>query len=263
MNIIDSTPEFVASVYQKLERNLEVVRSRLNRPLTLAEKVMLGHLDDPAGAELTPGESYIMLNPDRVAHQDVTGQMAILQFMQSGREKVAVPTTIHCDHLARSHHNGISRTHLSDGNVNLLAITDYPRILGPHAHECSNGLGCLPLSPSLQETSQQDESSNDGCRVKIYLGFHILSGEEVWKQGHHSTVEIGHAGTHCNEAVHIRCSLFGRTPCTAVEPCPSPELHWRGHHPQHVPILEGTGHPWEPFPEATQEDDCAQDSSNS
>ena len=92
---VDSTPQFVEEAYKKMERNLEVVRSRYNRPLTLAEKLLLGHLDDATGAELDPGESYINLNPDRVAHQDVTGQMAILQFMQSGRNEVAVPTTVH------------------------------------------------------------------------------------------------------------------------------------------------------------------------
>ena len=102
MNVIDSTPEFVSSAYAKMEHNLEIVRSRLNRPLTLAEKVLLGHLDDPAGSELNPGDSYIMLSPDRVAHQDVTGQMAILQFMQSGRDRTAVPTTVHCDHLIQA-----------------------------------------------------------------------------------------------------------------------------------------------------------------
>ena len=99
---VDSTPQFVEEAYKKMERNLEVVRSRYNRPLTLAEKLLLGHLDDATGAELDPGESYINLNPDRVAHQDVTGQMAILQFMQSGRNEVAVPTTVHCDHLIQA-----------------------------------------------------------------------------------------------------------------------------------------------------------------
>ena len=99
---VDSTPQFVEEAYKKIEKNLEVVRSRYNRPLTLAEKLLLGHLDDPSGAELDPGESYINLNPDRVAHQDVTGQMAILQFMQSGRSEVAVPTTVHCDHLIQA-----------------------------------------------------------------------------------------------------------------------------------------------------------------
>ena len=108
MSMIDSTPEFVTNVYQKMEQALEIVRSRLNRPLTLSEKVLLGHLDDPAGAELDPGESYIMLRPDRVAHQDVTGQMAILQFTQSGRDRVAVPTTVHCDHLIQARVGAVS-----------------------------------------------------------------------------------------------------------------------------------------------------------
>ena len=99
---VDSTPEFVTQAYKKMEKNLEIVRSRLNRPMTLAEKLLLSHLDDPEGAELIPGESYLNLRPDRVAHQDVTGQMAILQFMQSGRETVAVPTTVHCDHLVQA-----------------------------------------------------------------------------------------------------------------------------------------------------------------
>ena len=111
MNVVDSTPEFVASAYKTMERNLEIIRSRLNRPLTLAEKVLMGHLDDPKGAELSPGQSYIMLRPDRVAHQDVTGQMAILQFMQSGREQTAVPTTVHCDHLIQARVGASSDLH--------------------------------------------------------------------------------------------------------------------------------------------------------
>ena len=97
-----STPEFVAEVYRKMELRLQTVRERLGHPLTLADKVLLSHLDDPASSELDPGESYLLLRPDRVAHQDVTGQMAILQFMQSGRSRVAVPTTVHCDHLIQA-----------------------------------------------------------------------------------------------------------------------------------------------------------------
>ena len=103
MNAIDSTPEFVAKAYEKIERNLEVIRRRLGRPLTLAEKVLLGHLDDPERADLRPGESYIQLRPDRVAMQDATAQMALLQFAQAGIPRVAVPTTVHCDHLIRAH----------------------------------------------------------------------------------------------------------------------------------------------------------------
>ena len=102
MSTIDSTPEFVGQVYDRMDRQLKVVRQRLGKPLTLADKILLSHLDDPVSGELVSGESYLQLRPDRVAHQDVTGQMAILQFMQSGRTRVAVPTTIHCDHLIQA-----------------------------------------------------------------------------------------------------------------------------------------------------------------
>ncbi len=105
---VESTAEFVAEVYQKMERNLEVVRSRLNRPLTLADKVVLGHLDDPETAELERGQSYIQLRPDRVVLQDVLGQTAMLQFVQTGRTQVAVPTTQHCDHLIQARSEGQS-----------------------------------------------------------------------------------------------------------------------------------------------------------
>ena len=102
MSNIDSTPEFVRETYRKMDEKLTQVRARLNRPLTMSEKLLLSHLDDVADADLRPGDSYINLRPDRVAHQDVTGQMAILQFMQSGRDRVAVPTTVHCDHLIQA-----------------------------------------------------------------------------------------------------------------------------------------------------------------
>jgi aconitase A len=67
-----------------MARRLAAVRSRLRRPLTLAEKILFGHLDDPEGQDLTPGRSYMLLRPDRVAMQDATAQMAMLQFMQAG-----------------------------------------------------------------------------------------------------------------------------------------------------------------------------------
>lgn len=103
MPTIESTPEFVANAYEKIARRLAVVRDRLGRPLTLTEKVLLGHLDNPEKAELEPGKSYLYLRPDRVAMQDATAQMAILQFMQAGKASVAVPTTVHCDHLILAH----------------------------------------------------------------------------------------------------------------------------------------------------------------
>ncbi|KAL5498171.1 ACO1_1 [Sanghuangporus vaninii] len=92
--------------YQRIEDNLAIVRSRLNRPLTLSEKIVYGHLDDPHGQDIERGKSYLKLRPDRVACQDATAQMAILQFMSSGMDTVAVPTTVHCDHLIEAQIGG-------------------------------------------------------------------------------------------------------------------------------------------------------------
>jgi len=92
--------------YEKLVKNLEVVKGRLNRPLTLSEKILYSHLDDPAGQDIERGESYLRLRPDRVAMQDATAQMAMLQFISSGLPKVAVPSTIHCDHLIQAQIEG-------------------------------------------------------------------------------------------------------------------------------------------------------------
>ncbi|KAH9811876.1 mitochondrial aconitate hydratase [Melampsora americana] len=92
--------------YQRIEDNLQVVRKRLNRPLTLSEKVLYGHLDNPHDADIRRGASYLKLRPDRVACQDATAQMALLQFMSAGLPTVAVPTTVHCDHLIEAQTGG-------------------------------------------------------------------------------------------------------------------------------------------------------------
>ncbi len=102
MAAIESTPDFVNAVYTRTRARLEKVRARLGRPLTLAEKILFGHLADPDRAELDPGKAYLELRPDRVAMQDATAQMALLQFMLAGMERTAVPTTVHCDHLIRA-----------------------------------------------------------------------------------------------------------------------------------------------------------------
>ncbi|KAK4938655.1 Aconitate hydratase mitochondrial [Elasticomyces elasticus] len=92
--------------YKKMSENLSIVRSRLNRPLTYAEKVLYSHLDDPHNQEIERGVSYLKLRPDRVACQDATAQMAILQFMSAGMPSVATPTTVHCDHLIEAQVGG-------------------------------------------------------------------------------------------------------------------------------------------------------------
>ncbi|KAF2214399.1 hypothetical protein CERZMDRAFT_95670 [Cercospora zeae-maydis SCOH1-5] len=92
--------------YAGMNENLNIVRKRLNRPLTYAEKILYSHLDDPHGQEIERGKSYLKLRPDRVACQDATAQMAILQFMSSGMDAVATPTTVHCDHLIEAQVGG-------------------------------------------------------------------------------------------------------------------------------------------------------------
>jgi len=92
--------------YEKLLKNLEIVKKRLNRPLTLSEKVLYSHIDEPAKQEVERGKSYLRLRPDRVAMQDATAQMAMLQFISSGLPRVAVPSTIHCDHLIEAQIGG-------------------------------------------------------------------------------------------------------------------------------------------------------------
>lgn len=89
-----------------MSENLAVVRKRLQKPLTLAEKILYSHLDDPHGQDIQRGKSYLKLRPDRVACQDATAQMAILQFMSAGIPKVQTPSTVHCDHLIEAQVGG-------------------------------------------------------------------------------------------------------------------------------------------------------------
>ena len=106
MVVVESTPEMVAGVYATLAKNQGVVRRRLGRSLTLADKVLLGHLADPESQEFVPGQSQLALRPDRVALQDVLGQTVMLNFSQTRRASTAVPTTVHCDHLIQARVDG-------------------------------------------------------------------------------------------------------------------------------------------------------------
>jgi aconitate hydratase len=92
--------EMIKSLYSKMGSRIEAARKVVGRPLTLSEKILYSHLwDGDAKTAFERGKSYVDFAPDRVAMQDATAQMALLQFMQAGRKKVAVPSTVHCDHL--------------------------------------------------------------------------------------------------------------------------------------------------------------------
>ena len=106
MVTIEPTRELVSGIYERLDRNLQTVRRSLQRPLVLSDKILLSHLDDPTDTNLVRGETYMQLRPDRVILQDVLGQTAMLQFMQTRRQTTAVPTSVHCDHLIQARVEG-------------------------------------------------------------------------------------------------------------------------------------------------------------
>jgi len=103
---IDTTPQLVSGVYSKLEKNIEKYRKVVGRSLTLSEKILAGHFEQIPDSNLDVGKNYVFLHPDRVALQDVTGQMVMLQFMQAGLKQTSLPTTVHCDHLIRAEVQG-------------------------------------------------------------------------------------------------------------------------------------------------------------
>ncbi len=99
--------DLIQKVYAGFREQVSEARRVLNRPLTYAEKILYAHLFDPAARQaFERGKSYVDFAPDRVAMQDATAQMALLQFMNAGKKTTAVPSTVHCDHLILAHDNG-------------------------------------------------------------------------------------------------------------------------------------------------------------
>ena len=95
--------EMIKKVYENMASRINKAKELTGKPLTLAEKILYSHLSIETPKEVySRGESYVDFAPDRIACQDATAQMALLQFMQAGKSKVAVPTTVHCDHLIQA-----------------------------------------------------------------------------------------------------------------------------------------------------------------
>ena len=94
--------ELIKKLYQSMPARLAEARKKFGRPLTLTEKILVAHVDDFGTQKWERGKAQLALRPDRVAMQDATAQMAMLQFMQAGKKQAAVPSTIHCDHLIRA-----------------------------------------------------------------------------------------------------------------------------------------------------------------
>jgi len=101
--------KLIKKIYQKLPEKVKEAGKKLKRPLTYAEKIFYSHLYETQDLKaLERGSDYVNFAPDRVAMQDATAQMALLQFMNSGKDKTAVPATVHCDHLIQAHRNGMA-----------------------------------------------------------------------------------------------------------------------------------------------------------
>ncbi len=110
-----TTPtDSIKRIYANLERNVAAARETLGRPLTLAEKILFAHLAKPPASDFERGSSYVDLLPDRIAMQDATAQMALLQFLTAGLPEVAVPTTVHCDHLIQAKSGASEDLHVAE-----------------------------------------------------------------------------------------------------------------------------------------------------
>src|SRR5215217_7176499 len=94
--------DLIRKVYSELPGKIEKARKTVGKPLTLSEKILYSHAYQPAKTIFERGKDYVDFAPDRVAMQDATAQMALLQFMTCGRDRVAVPSTVHCDHLIQA-----------------------------------------------------------------------------------------------------------------------------------------------------------------
>lgn len=101
--------DMIKKVYSQMEERVNLAREVVGAPLTLAEKILYSHLwDGNPTKKFVRGKDYVDFAPDRIACQDATAQMALLQFMQAGKDKVAVPTTVHCDHLIQAKHGAVA-----------------------------------------------------------------------------------------------------------------------------------------------------------
>ncbi|KAL7335126.1 hypothetical protein PS15p_200650 [Mucor circinelloides] len=106
VRMYSNDPQQTTAVYERMDNNINIVKKRLNRPLTLSEKILYGHLHEPQTQDIARGSSYLKLLPDRIACQDATAQMVLLQLMATDISRVHVATTIHSDHLIEAQRGG-------------------------------------------------------------------------------------------------------------------------------------------------------------
>ena len=116
--------EMIKKVYAEFPQKTQNLRRLLGRPVTLTEKILYVHLSEPLPVvPYQRGASYVNFNPDRVAMQDATAQMALLQFMQAGKTEAAVPSTVHCDHLILAKEGAV--TDLENAEITNKEVYDF------------------------------------------------------------------------------------------------------------------------------------------
>ena len=116
--------EMIKAVYARLEDRVAQARKLTGKPLTASEKILYSHLwDGTSDRAYTRGADYVDFAPDRIACQDATAQMALLQFMQAGKAKVAVPTTVHCDHLIQAKTGAVEDLKSANSGLLLRCLT--------------------------------------------------------------------------------------------------------------------------------------------
>ena len=199
--------------YEAMPALLDKFRTRLGRPLTYAEKILFSHLHDP-DQELERGVSYGLFDLDRVAMQDATAQMALLQFMQTGRKTVAVPTTVHCDHLIRaqtgaaedleraeSEHGEVYRF-LADasrkygigfwkpgaGIIHQVVLENYAApglmMIGTDSHTPNaGGLGMVAIGVGGADAAEVMAGAPWGVRMPKLIGVHLRGALSGWTSG--------------------------------------------------------------------------------
>ncbi|MCZ6572312.1 MAG: aconitate hydratase, partial [Planctomycetota bacterium] len=199
--------------YEALPGILDKFRARLGRPLTYAEKVLFSHLHDP-DQELERGSSYALFDVDRVAMQDATAQMALLQFMQTGRKATAVPTTVHCDHLIRAqagaaedleraeNEHGEVYRFLADasrkygigfwkpgaGIIHQVVLENYAApglmMIGTDSHTPNaGGLAMVAIGVGGADAAEVMAGSPWGVRLPKLIGVHLCGSLSGWTSG--------------------------------------------------------------------------------
>ena len=142
--------EIVKDFYSEFGAKVERARKALDRPLTLTEKILYAHLyDDREISPLGRCTDYANFRPDRVAMQDATAQMALLQFMNAGKDAVCVPSTVHCDHLICAH-KGVE-SDLPEALKTNSEVYDFLASASGNRVRASSTRSCLKTTPSLAE----------------------------------------------------------------------------------------------------------------